>query len=503
MDHGYSWARKIVDALSLMIDHCAITCGQRGRYHEARELDQLTREFIKITKKNISKEKKKGASMRKQHDAVRLEQMPPVDVIKAAVKLAMMDLHAIRHEANTLRKKAGVLPDALLRAANVIIAGCLYLNGYAGRSKEWQTMPVREVLPVINGDRDYIIASNHKTVRTYGVLGKYICPGNKKALEAFVQIRPFAEDDLLLRPTPIGDNPHCCIATLLRRFGGVYLHGYTAPATNLIRKWFHSIVASGDNEALRLLSRFDGHSEAVAKAVYAISSPERDSDNARKVCEAILGGTVEWPSAKELATVGINDVKCRFARAGVENGSEHSESNCSDRSDQAPGPAATCAGSEAPQPRRFYRYRKGGFDAVGPKPNLIKHQPIPEKYQTHLDSPPDGKRNKLTDAEKAWSANQCAKDRDGAYICPDTNKLDEIIAAGKQSGQLSAGVTKQGLRSHLRRIQEQDRERVRQQHVKEQRQRARAEARDKKKQQAAAETDERSCGTKRPVSDNE
>jgi hypothetical protein len=60
-------------------------------------------------------------------------------------------------------------------------------------------------------------------------------------------------------------------------------------------------------------------------------SPERDSANARKVCEAILGGTVDWPSAKELATVGINDVKCRFARAGVENGSEHSESNCSDR----------------------------------------------------------------------------------------------------------------------------------------------------------------------------
>ena len=60
----------------------------------------------------------------------------PNDAQKAAVHRAMCDLELLRRQ----HAEGDCVPGAVRGAANTAIIGIIFINGFAGRSGEWQVM---------------------------------------------------------------------------------------------------------------------------------------------------------------------------------------------------------------------------------------------------------------------------------------------------------------------------------------------------------------------------
>ncbi len=69
-----------------------------------------------------------------------------------------------------------------------------------------------------------------------------------------------------------------------------------------------------------------------------------------------------------------------------------------------------------------------------------------------LDSPRSGSRKFMSEAEKLYLEAQSPTESVG-LACPDRHRLMSMITTGQASGSLSAGVTYEGVRSHLRKTE--------------------------------------------------
>ena len=279
-------------------------------------------------------------------------------------------------------------------------------------------------------------------------------------MRVFVAIKPYEANDKLLRPLT-DEAPMCLINHTLKRFGKVYTPDYVSPAVNLIRKWYHTHPFSGTSEAMAVLARFDGHSAAVAKAVYNASSPEEDSANSKRFVEAVLNGTVDWPHAEELAKVNIDDSIRRFARKSKKGcGGDSAESSDSEGdTDDEEEEAEDTKDEQPPAAKPHCRYE---FDAKAGKfktadLNLTVHPPHKKHKQATGASPP--KRHFLTDAEKQFLLSQSPKTSFGCTLCPDKQAVQAIVEGGISENKLNATVTYEGARSFLRKAQQEEQDR--------------------------------------------
>jgi hypothetical protein len=69
-----------------------------------------------------------------------------------------------------------------------------------------------------------------------------------------------------------------------------------------------------------------------------------------------------------------------------------------------------------------------------------------------LDSPQSRSRNFMSEAEKLYLEAQSPTTSVG-LVCPDKHTIMSMITTGQASGSLSAGVTYEGVRSHLRKTE--------------------------------------------------
>ena len=224
--------------------------------------------------------------------------------MRADVKAAMVDLHLMSRQSGPT--------DSTKAAANIAIIGILYLNGFAGRSGEWQIMKKAYVLEQLDAGADHLIWSNHKTAKVYGDLAKWIAPGTATAIRVYLGLDGKVSN-LLFEPVR-ATTQHACVNYCLRRFGEVYFPGREAPACNLIRKMFHTSLMqmSQQGKVLDLLSKVDAHSKRVAKDVYTCATPGDDAQLGKILFEQVMKDPVPWPTTEELDNA-LPDAKARVS----------------------------------------------------------------------------------------------------------------------------------------------------------------------------------------------
>ena len=139
-----------------------------------------------------------------------------------------------------------------------------------------------------------IACKDYKTAEHYGELAKWIAPGTRDAFEAYINL-PGPSCPLFLQSSVGAGVPS--IGACLRRAWKTFITGFEPPATNLLRKKFHTdlIRMSRQGAALSLLKKVDAHSEQVALRVYTVSSVADDAKLGELLYKQVFGDPVPWP----------------------------------------------------------------------------------------------------------------------------------------------------------------------------------------------------------------
>jgi len=308
-----------------------------------------------------TKAKRVRGNKKKREAAEKLNKFPPVSEIKAAVRLAMVDLRTIcNHAAET-----GKLESGHRGIANVIMAGILWTNGFAGRSFEWQAMTARDVADAIASSAEFVVATKHKTDEVYGDIGKWLAKGTWDAAAAFLGL-PRSEKDLFFDPVSTKAEK-VSISYLLKKFGDVYWAGYEPPACNLCRKFFPTVISKDQEVAAEMMARADAHSTKMGNTVYTVSTPEEDSKKSKAAVLAVLGQPVQWPGDDVDPDRTTDDVLARFALSVSSCVEEHEQQeeqaehegddddDCDDNGDGAATmmPATATETRTVPQPKAW------------------------------------------------------------------------------------------------------------------------------------------------------
>jgi hypothetical protein len=186
-------------------------------------------------------------------DAERLQALAPIPVLKEAVKQAMGDIYVVWQHF----KENNEASEQLRIIADVAAIGILFCNGFAGRSKEWNTMETSKVFKAIAEGKDYLTTTNHKTVAKYGEIGKWVAAGTWAALKLYIELpRDHGNDRLIIGSRRV-------VHKLLAKFGAVYTPGHQAPSTNLLRKLYPTTIHNESAKAMAFVARLDAHTEQV------------------------------------------------------------------------------------------------------------------------------------------------------------------------------------------------------------------------------------------------
>ena len=151
---------------------------------ELRTMEQMIPEYLEPCLRKGTKYKGLCKAARAERDFETIETFAPIPVIHEQVEKAMLVLQALAALVVT-----GVrLNEAQSDAANVAIVLIIFLNGFAGRSQEWEHMKRADLLKQIDAKQhggrglNYAIGKVHKTVLQYGDAGKALFPDTIRAL---------------------------------------------------------------------------------------------------------------------------------------------------------------------------------------------------------------------------------------------------------------------------------------------------------------------------------
>jgi hypothetical protein len=237
-------ARKIATVMADVCTFLIIECDRQCRDEDGRCIRLVCEETFGPKKRAANKKKKAHRIRKRQQDRKRLSAMPPTNAIKEAVRQAMTDLNHLAIHA--LGKDD--LPPSLTTASTVMMVGIVFLNGFAGRSKEWEEMPRQAVADALAIGGDLVFVSTeetgHKTVGEYGDLGKYLAPGTIAAINDYFELPKKTE--LFFEPGP--RSTKASVHTALRRFFEIYLpeHQALARASNIVGRLPSVAVAAGN-----------------------------------------------------------------------------------------------------------------------------------------------------------------------------------------------------------------------------------------------------------------
>jgi len=326
----YSWPKTIISAL----DHyCKFLCQEcsRNRWDIAKlTIQQLMEETLEGYKKQSVDARRAQDTAKFKFDAERLESFPPKAAIQAAVEKAMVDLHMLC---------IGSKPAHCIAAANTIMAGIIYYNGFAGRSGEWHRMTKAHVQEQISQGKSYLICPDHKTAKTYGDLAKHIFPGTAQAMQMYMSLDQ-SNSELFFVPAAGGAAGHgASMSYYLKKFAATYflMPEALAPTANLIRKQYHTVLMrmSRHGECLDLLSKVDAHSPAVAERVYTTTTIGDDAKLGKILFEVVMGEAVGWPSAEQFNFLAVPPEQVLLRHAAVEDlpGGEGPPDDADDGSD--------------------------------------------------------------------------------------------------------------------------------------------------------------------------
>jgi len=340
MSKIYSWPKTIMSALDHYIQFLAMKCNQaRPRQTETRlTLLQLSEEVVQGFKGEDTDQRAKQGSAKKRRDTERLtNQWPSTELIKNAVKQAMVDL------AYVVGMYAGDPKELALM--NKLIVGITHYNEFAGRSHEWAILSASHCQTQFRDGKHVLVCQEHKTAQVYGDVGKYLSPGTLQAMKiydsAFQGDHP-RTSDLFFQPC---GGKHVSISYYLRKFGQDNFPGLPAPNSNLLRKQFASVTDrhAKQNKCFQMMEAYDKHGAQTQKKSYICTSAEQDAEYGQYIFKEVYGDPVAWPTPEEMKAmtrkVCFEDVAGQEACSEVDeqDPSEGDECESDDVSSAGPG----------------------------------------------------------------------------------------------------------------------------------------------------------------------
>ena len=183
----YTWTLKFLGAIKLFalwqkerIGKLTLACDENERAFwdkAAAAIDQLSTSLGGGLTKQACSRKLERRAQRRQRDAEVIQNFPPVEDMKTAVRRAMAVLHQVYTEHGTADK----LPIAAQAVATTAMVGIIFYNGFAGRKAEWEIMDKAYVQQQLDANKDYLVCKSHKTAKTYGSIAKWVAPGTVAA----------------------------------------------------------------------------------------------------------------------------------------------------------------------------------------------------------------------------------------------------------------------------------------------------------------------------------
>lgn len=152
LDPKHSWTDKMCTGLSHYFKFRIFECDRQNLKSDAHKLQALHR-TLEGWKKACSKNKTISSFSRHAYDSNRLENYAPIVVQKKAILQAMKDLQILRQQHFSSES----IPASYRGAANTAIVGIIFLNGFAGRSGEWESMKIDQVEEMRASGRSYVV----------------------------------------------------------------------------------------------------------------------------------------------------------------------------------------------------------------------------------------------------------------------------------------------------------------------------------------------------------
>ena len=292
MDPRHSWGLKMAIALGHYCTHLATQCFKQSLPAEKGYIEQIEVETLSNYKRRCKAARAARDALKNRMDAELLDNFASVDELKAAVHNAMLDLKML----SEIGQSTGGLSETLKHSANAAIVFIVFVNGFAGRSREWESLSASHLRKVLLAGQAFIACSTHKTAKYYGDVGKGIAPGTARALLVYLSL-PRKLTDHFLEPSRAGTRS--TVAACLRTASALYLPGRPPAKVNLLRKLFHTayLHISRTDDVLGFLARADKHSKAVARK-YCCETAEKDAELGLMLYKGIFGSPVGWPDAE-------------------------------------------------------------------------------------------------------------------------------------------------------------------------------------------------------------
>lgn len=334
MHKMYSWPKAIMVALDHYLTFLMIKCNrERPRQTETRQtLLELQEEVVQGYKGEDNDQRKVQTADKKRRDTRRLqEQWPSTDLIKAAVKQAMVDLYYCVQIYTGGKDQLALM--------NKLMIGIIQYNEYAGRTKEWRTLSAAHVAEQFANGKHVLVCRDHKTAQIYGDVGKPLSPGTKKAMQVYdsaFQGDHARKDDLFFQPC---QGKEISISYYLRAFGEESFPEIRAPNSNLLRKQFTTVTMrhAKQNKCFEMLRAYDKHGKETMQKHYICESAEEDAEYGSFIFKEVYGEPVPWPADEEFRQMRR---KLPFAQEECFDASEDEDRNADEEVGEAIGKAS-------------------------------------------------------------------------------------------------------------------------------------------------------------------
>ena len=292
MSRRYGWSRRILDAVSHYCQFLAIECA-RCRHTECKTaLEAMVEYDLELYRRQARSEARWAKKDRNRIDAERIQNLPSNEIMRDIVLQAMTDLW------KTCKRMPDSTEDGARSKmmANTCVVGIIFLNGFAGRGGEWETMLKSHVETQLLNRHDFFVCPDHKTSYRYGDLAKWIAPGTMRAIELYLTLH--SGKSIYAFEHPTDPTKKITVSWYMQRFADIYCQKYQTPTVSLLRKQFHTVLLqkSREDACLALLSKLDAHSKTTARNIYCTTTPENDAQLGKILFSEMRGEPVAWPS---------------------------------------------------------------------------------------------------------------------------------------------------------------------------------------------------------------
>ena len=286
----YPWTLKIAQSLQHFCEHLIITC-KRNNFREAeRVIDLFSKDSVAPLLTECGKQKLVRGFAKETRDTISLDNFAPIADVKLSVRTAMIDMVAL---SGAVHSGANHNFD-MSHAATIAMTGILYLNSPMGRPGEMKSMKTAAIAELISTKGDCLVCVKHKTGHKHGETGKYVPPGTLAAMSLYINL-PDRHSELFLQPAR-ASTAQIGIAKYLARYCEIYLptHGSTVPT--LLQKFYNTSVNEDIDKAKEMVATTNANTSRTADKNYTLRRAKIAAAKGKRVADAVLGGSVEWPT---------------------------------------------------------------------------------------------------------------------------------------------------------------------------------------------------------------